>query len=1145
MTVQFHDPCFRDEEQQIDRLLAAYPLDERHRRQASRQAGDWVRRLREDDSATLLDKLFAEYGLNNAEGIALMCLAEALLRIPDKPTLDELIADKISGGHWQRHIGASESFFINSSTWGLLLGGKILQQKLTSHHDHHTHHSAILSKLLLHLGEPLIREITVKAVKLLAHKFVYAETIAQALKNAAGHPQRYSFDMLGEAALTAEQAQLYFERYYQALQAIADTASGDSPRHNHGISIKLSALHPRLEYLKTASIKADLRHKLNALLTLAMQGNVALTIDAEDFTRLALIRETLADLLHQPHLRTWQGFGSVIQAYGKWAEAEIDWYQQLAQTLNMTFSLRLVKGAYWDSEIKQAQRDNFPDYPVYTQKYNSDLSYLCCAVKLRQLQQFIYPQFATHNAHTLAYVSTLFADGGRYEVQRLFGMGQALHDLVQQQNITSRVYAPIGEHHDLLSYLVRRLLENGANQSFVSQLMNRDCSVEDIVQDPGERRRQHPRPALIKPDRIYGAARRNSAGWVLCREDSLTALRTQLEALQHKQWQATSLLVDTAPDSPRIAVKNPANYADQVGAYQELPVSSVAAAVQAAQPWQVSAAARRQILFQAAALMEARRVELYSILQRESGKVIADAIAEVREAIDFLRYYATQCQAAAGGIVCCISPWNFPLAIFSGQIAAALAAGNAILAKPAEHSNLIAHYTVSLFYEAGVPPPALQLLLGDGTTVGAALCRQPEITAAAFTGSLATAAQINQSMAAHGAPDYTLVAETGGINAMIIDSTALPNQAVEDIITSAFRSAGQRCSALRMLYVQEEVYEEYCTLLTGRMQTLAVDDPCRLETDIGPLISASARQEIADYVARRHTRILAPERASAAAIEQLNGNYFPPTLIAVNGIDELTQEVFGPVLHIAPFRAEQLMQVIKAINISGYGLTFAMHSRIDARLARVAEQMQAGNLYFNRDQIGAVVESQPFGGCGLSGTGPKAGGPNYLKAFARYPAASPAESESDMSTEFSAAALQAQINAAFVQRGKQRARQQPGITGEENLYSVSGRGIALCLGPGAERIAAQTRLCEQNGCVAVSVADGFPLPLLETLKGIDVVLYDAGGEALRRARQYLSRRSGAIIPLVWHSGQTYLLQREQHLCINTTSAGGDVKLLAE
>jgi RHH-type transcriptional regulator, proline utilization regulon repressor / proline dehydrogenase / delta 1-pyrroline-5-carboxylate dehydrogenase len=962
-------------------------------------------------SGSGLDAFLREYNLASREGVILMCLAEALLRIPDADTADRLIADKIPAGDWEEHLGDSDSLFVNASTWGLMLTGRIV--------DVGADVGPVRSwfgRLASRIGEPVARSALRQAMRIMGHQFVVGRTIEEALDAAAegeARAYRYSFDMLGEAALTRADAQTYFEKYCAAIVAVgarADTKGDIASRH--GISVKLSALHPRYEIAQRERVLAELGPRLLDLVRLARDADVGLTVDAEEAERLELSLELVETVLRSELTVGYAGFGLAVQAYQKRALPMLEWLVGRAREIGRRLTLRLVKGAYWDSEIKRAQERGLAGYPVFTRKVNTDVSYLAATRVLAAATDVIYPQFATHNAHTVAYVASLFEGTGRaFEFQRLHGMGEELYAQIVGEGEgrhPCRVYAPVGAHEDLLPYLVRRLLENGANTSFVNRIVDERLPPEKVITDPVtelDRLEAAAHPRIVLPDAIYGDTRPNSRGVNMADAAELASLKQACEAAVATEWRAAPLVDGKSGRGAVHEIANPANEAEIVGSVTHATEAhaerALASAVQAQPEWDaLHAVERAAILQRAADAFEAQRGALIARCVREAGKTLPDSIAEVREAVDFLRYYAAQARSdfatetalpgptgerntlrlRGRGVFACISPWNFPLAIFTGQVAAALAAGNAVLAKPAEQTPLTAALAIELLHEAGVPPSVLHFLPGEGGTLGPVLTRDPRLAGVAFTGSTDTARLIERNLAARPGPIATLIAETGGLNAMIVDSSALPEQVVLDAVNSGFNSAGQRCSALRVLLLQEEIAPRVETLLAGFMDELVIGDPALFETDVGPVIDREALAMLEAHAADivrgapwQHRRAVRMERA---------GRFFAPLAVELPDLRGVEREVFGPIVHIVRYRARDLDAVVDAVNAKGYGLTLGVHTRIDAVAQHIARRARVGNVYVNRNMIGAVVGVQPFGGMGLSGTGPKAGGPHYLHRFA-------------------------------------------------------------------------------------------------------------------------------------------------------------------
>ncbi len=1134
---------YGDEQETLTRLITLAGLNGDARARITANAADLVRTIRAQSDPGLMEVFLAEYGLSTEEGVALMCLAEALLRVPDADTMDALIEDKIAPSDWGRHLGQSSSSLVNASTWALMLTGRVLD-------DEEPGLSGILRGAIKRLGEPVIRTAVSRAMREMGRQFVLGETIANAMKRAAGMEAKgftYSYDMLGEAARTHADADRYHASYSRAIKAIADGCPHNDVRQNPGISVKFSALHPRYEVAQKQRVLHELVPKVTSLALEAKAAGMGFNVDAEEADRLSLSLDVIEAVASNPDLAGWDGFGIVVQAFGQRASHVIDWVHALAQKLNRRFMVRLVKGAYWDSEIKHAQVNGVEGFPVFSRKASTDVSYIANARKLLGMTDHLYPQFATHNAHTVAAVLEMGADKNSYEFQRLHGMGEQLHTIVMGQNQTRcRIYAPVGAHRDLLAYLVRRLLENGANSSFVNQIVDEDVAPEAVAADPfAEVETYLPAPAhpgLKSPNTLFAPERTNSTGWDLAHGPTLTDIDTARAPFADQVFTATPLLAGTAePEAPQDII-NPANPADTVGTIALASCADAETALAAAAPWAAPAPQRADILNRAADLYETHYGKLFALLAREAGKTLPDAVGELREAVDFLRYYAARAQgiaAPARGTFTCISPWNFPLAIFTGQISAALATGNAVLAKPAEQTPLIAHTAVQLLHEAGVPRSALQLLPGTGAVIGRALTSDPRVDGVAFTGSTATAQTIRRAMAAHMAPGTPLIAETGGLNAMIVDSTALPEQAIGDIVQSAFQSAGQRCSALRCLYVQEDIADKFEEMLFGAMQELAIAKPWHLSTDIGPLIDAQAHNAISAYVdaARGEDRVLWQAAAPT------DGHFLAPAALRVSGIHDMTREIFGPVLHIARYAAADLDQVIADINATGYGLTFGLHTRIDDRVQHVVERLHAGNTYVNRNQIGAIVGSQPFGGEGLSGTGPKAGGPTYLHRFTNSGRAPVIETPPQ--APLSIDALQQAINACLPQLSPFQTEDLPGPTGESNRLSHFMRAPILCMGPGQITAGTQAQQVEALGGCAVPVHGGVSPETLTQLTGFSAALYWGDADTARAYDLALANRDGAILPLITGQPDIGHTTLERHLCIDTTASGGNAALLAD
>ena len=1144
-----------DEDTALRALMESHEIPKSLRNETRRRAMELVNDIRKSSRPNILDGLLAEYGLSSPAGTALLRLAEALMRVPDTRTMDHLIADKLVNVDWREHRGRSDSPFVNLATLCLDLASRCQEGSTKAGVGGGTR------RALKRLSTPIVRIAVRRATELLAGRFVHGATIEGSIKRSARPERRgftHSYDMLGEAALTQEDADRFFEDYRNAIRALTPRCRSPDFRENPGISIKLSALHPRYELTQRDRVMTELSERTLILARMAKDARMGLNIDAEEADRLELSLDVIEQVLSDPGLAGWDGFGIVVQAYGKAAPHVIDFLHRLASSLDRRIMIRLVKGAYWDTEIKRAQVEGLPDFPVYTRKPATDVSYLCCVRKLLGMMDRIYPQFAGHNAHTVSAVLELAGEERDFEFQRIHGMGEPLHDkVIERLGTRCRIYAPVGEHRELLPYLARRMLENGANTSFVSQIASRDWTASEIAEDPFDaldRARESNLRPIRDPKYLFGTDRLNSRGWDLHNPETLENLNRLREPHRTGSWHRGPVLAaDHVPES-KVELRNPAFPASAVGTVSRATTAEVSAAIGAASAWEGTPADERgRILSRASDLYEERTGEFFALLCREAGKSLADAVAELREAVDFLRYYASEAARQDDrrplGLVACISPWNFPLAIFTGQVAGALAAGNGVLAKPATQTPLVAGLAVELLHEAGVPPNVLQFVPGSGQSVGGALVSDSRISGVAFTGSTETAHRINQAMANSLHPSSRLVAETGGLNAMIIDSTALPEQAIKDIISSSFQSAGQRCSALRMLYVQDAIYDRFTEMLFGAMDQLKIGDPWDVSTDVGPLIDEAARNEVAAHVegARAEGRLLKQCEVPD------EGHFVGPAVIRVDGINHLKEEVFGPVVHLASFDIRNLDLVVDSINACGYGLTFGLHSRIDARVNAVSERLKVGNIYVNRNQIGAVVGSQPFGGEGLSGTGPKAGGPDYVDAF-RFE--EPVQHGIPEGPVADPEAVQALLYRAVQPNSRHLSeRSLPGPTGEENRHSHWPRGTVLCLGPTAADAAEQAAFANAAGCPAVRVADGatgdlsvpgfLPRHELTKLSGFDVVVLWGPPEDIKAARQALAARTGPLIPLVAARNVTERCLLERHVCIDTTAAGGNATLYAE
>jgi len=1213
----------KPETELLPRLLELARISPAMQEKTQRLAGELASRLRLRKPAAgragLVQGLLQEYALSSQEGVALMCLAEALLRIPDAATRNALIRDKISQGEWNSHLGRSPSLFVNAATWGLLLTGKLVS----------THSEAGLNsklgKLIRQGGEPLIRKGVDLAMKMMGEQFVSGETIALALQQARKLEAQgfsYSYDMLGEAALTAEDAAGYLAAYEAGIHAIGAAAQGRSLYDSAGISIKLSALHPRYSRAQYQRVMSELYPVLLRLTLLARHYGIGLNIDAEESERLDLSLDLLERLCLAPELQGFDGIGFVIQAYQKRCVPVVAFLIELARRSQHRLMIRLVKGAYWDSEIKRAQQDGMTDFPVYTRKVHTDLSYLACARKMLAAPEEIYPQFATHNAQTLAAVYQL-ADPdryhfGQYEFQCLHGMGESLYEQVVGPTSEGklgricRIYAPVGSHQTLLAYLVRRLLENGANSSFVNQAADPSIAIEKLVEDPLETARNItaaegniglPHPAIALPPQLFGSLRINSLGFDLADESCLAELASAQQQAANDYSAGPMLARPSAGlrSSPH-PVFNPADRSNRLGLVQDADATDVdfalAAAAEFAPDWAAwPAVDRAAILERAADSMQAELLPLMILLMREAGKTAANAVSEVRETIDFLRYYASQIRACFDnethnplGPVLCISPWNFPLAIFTGQVAAALAAGNTVLAKPAEQTPLIAAQAVQLLWRAGLPHAALQLLPGQGETVGAQLAGDQRIQGLIFTGSTAVARILQRNLAGRLGPTgqpLPLIAETGGQNAMIVDSSALTEQVVNDVIVSAFDSAGQRCSALRLLCLQEDCADRVIAMLKGAIAEQRIGNPAILAVDIGPLIDAPAQSSILSHIAAMRAKghaVFQQGRLDATDLDQ--GSYLRPTLIEINAVSDLGGEVFGPVLHMLRYRRRDLSLLIEQINATGYGLTLGLHTRIDETIAQVVSRSQAGNQYVNRNMVGAVVGVQPFGGEGLSGTGPKAGGPLYLyrllasrpdDAMQRAIEWTDRQQDPRNKPQLMAGALfdlhawaHSQGRAGLAQACQdhavnscsQASVQLAGATGEDNRYSLQPRAQVLCLAQSEDDLLLQLAALLAVGSRALWPASAsamqglLPASVAARIDRVEdwrsgqaryqLVLHQGDDQSLRSVCKMMAEREGAIVSVQTSADGRWPLERlvfERSLSVNTAAAGGNASLM--
>ncbi|HHT7855661.1 bifunctional proline dehydrogenase/L-glutamate gamma-semialdehyde dehydrogenase PutA [Pasteurella multocida] len=1174
-----------DETTLVQKLLsdAEIPSDLQTKiQQLARKLVENVRNARQNASG--VDALMHEFSLSSQEGVALMCLAEALLRIPDKATADKLIRDKISKGNWRSHIGQSPSMFVNAAAWGLLITGKLV----STHSEQQL--SSSLTKLIAKGGEPLIRKGVEVAMRLLGKQFVTGETIEQAIKNGEKRFQqgfRYSYDMLGEAALTEEDAARYYQDYVDSIHAVGQRSSGLGVYAASGVSIKLSAIHPRYSLSQHQRVIDELYPKVKQLFLLAKQYDIGLNIDAEEADRLDISLDLVDRLLADPDLAHFNGIGLVVQAYQKRCTFVIDYLIEQARKHQHKIMVRLVKGAYWDSEIKRAQTDGAEGYPVFTRKVHTDVSYIACAKKLLAAQDVIYPQFATHNAQSLATVYHL-AQGKQFEFQCLHGMGETLYDQVvgkHNLNVQCRIYAPVGSYKTLLAYLVRRLLENGANSSFVNHIVDDSIPVEALILDPVQKAKEtegtmHPKTPL--PRDLFAGKRVNSKGYDLTDALQLQQLQNALTELSQNEYEAYPLLENTtAPTGKPRLVFNPAKRATLVGKVIDAREEDVEQAFENAlrhkDNWANTPVEQRAVILEKMAdLMEQHMPQLFDLAVREAGKTLNNAIAEVREAVDFCRYYAQEARKLGNenpprGIVVAISPWNFPLAIFIGEVCSALVTGNVVIAKPAEQTSLMAHFAVKLFQQAGLPIGVLQYLCGSGKVIGEKLVSDPRVDGVIFTGSTDTAKRINQNLAKNDKL-IPLIAETGGQNAMIVDSSALAEQVVVDVLNSAFDSAGQRCSALRVLYVQHDVAPHILTMLKGAMAELKVGNPQHLTTDVGPVIDEMAQKRLLQHIETMRTVAKDCYQVPVEPEMQQQGIFVPPTLFELENLHHLKHEVFGPVLHVVRFHASEFNQVIAQINSTGFGLTSGIHSRIDESINHWLEQVHAGNLYVNRNTVGAVVGVQAFGGRGLSGTGPKAGGPFYLQRLvhAKHWALTPLH----YNTPRDLSDLAAKVRSIFTKSEQapllslidQVAQCSPlnttfrmqGITGEENYLTFTPRSlIAIGNGPLAQQMQALIAVAAVGATAVISkysqlaayekrLADYLFVAEVEECEEISQLIVLDPITAKQKA-QYADR-PGAILTYVEQLDlalSLFPLLHEQAISINTTAAGGNASLMAE
>ncbi len=1229
----------------LELLLPLAQLPDQARSRVHKTALKYTQLLRTSSAnTTLVQDLLNEYALSTQEGVVLMCLAEALLRVPDKATANLLIRDKLVEGNWRSHLGRDASLFVNASAWGLLISGKLIN----CGHGDKPRKLNLLQKISSRLSEPVIRAALYRAIRMMGSQFILGCSIEEALNRAKQEEAkgyRYSYDMLGEAARTMNDADSHYQAYYDAIKQIGKLTPDKDPINGAGISVKLSALHPRYEFSQSERIHAELLPRLRSLAKLAKKFNIGLTVDAEDANRLNLYLDIIEEVFLDKELAGWEGFGIAVQSYLKSAILIIDWITDLCRTAQRKMMVRLVKGAYWDTEIKRSQVDGLDAYPVFTRKASTDVSFQACARRMLENRDLIYPQFATHNAYSVAYILEIAGNQKGFEFQRLHGMGEGLFDaLLQENRIPCRIYAPVGKHENLLAYLVRRLLENGANTSFVNNIADRSIAIEDLIEDPVAKVRgwaDVTNPHIPLPKDLYNGERINSKGIDLTDIPSLIALDRNIN-----RWCATQLMQPSKRLSPTISTSiNPADYREIVARIPLTPVieldNYLTLATRAFEGWSNTGVQTRALCLQNLAdALENRQDQLIAICIKEAGKTIKDAIAELREAIDFCRYYAAQaCKLNSSikiwgehgkleprGVILCISPWNFPLAIFLGQVSAALAAGNTVIAKPAESTRYIAQFTIELLDECGFPNNVVQLANCSGGDIAEHLLPDERIAGVMFTGSTQVGTIISRILANRPGTRVPLIAETGGQNCMVVDSTSLPEQVVDDVIASGFQSAGQRCSALRVLFLQEDIADRIIQMIIGAMQELRIGNPDKLRTDIGPLINAQALAALNTHV--DHMRGKAKLLYACELHDECDhGFFFAPHLYEINSIALLKEEVFGPVIHVIRYQAGTLTQVFDAINSTGFGLTAGIHTRIQLSANQAATAIKAGNIYINRNMVGAVVGTQPFGGHGLSGTGPKAGGPAYLLRLLKQPdggtnrsilfnsekngvvsesqyaqdrmikkmvqatqpwAEVPVKQRTNLVTSLATSLQQSNtLSSALLDQIKllsaQAIAQQhepiimPGPTGELNQLYSEPRGVLVILTHGKTDFATAIKqiasaLLTGNGVIhgLINHEDSWQLkkfmenaglasiyhqvrlnnqPMLEALilaQEIAGVAVSDPGAMARQIDTLLTRRQGALIPLIIESAGPALLQRfiiEKVVSTNTTAAGGNASLI--
>ncbi|MDB4038598.1 bifunctional proline dehydrogenase/L-glutamate gamma-semialdehyde dehydrogenase PutA [Candidatus Thioglobus sp.] len=1177
----------------LDQLKLSEKTDVYQRIDFQKKTSNLIKDLRTSNQPDLLSLFISEYNLTSDEGLSLMTLVEAFLRVPDNKTRDKLFIDKVARKGWTRHIGGSKSSMVNIATIALSIADRMIA------HGSNKEIKNRIKKALEILSRPGIRFSANNVMQFFAKQFVYAENIKTAIKSSKAKNGLYSFDMLGEAAWTMADADKYFLSYKNALIEIGKHRQSKNVFEADGISVKLSALHPKYDFMHRERVLSELLPRIIELVIIAQKYNIGINIDAEEAERLDLSLDVIDRIMGSIANTSWQGFGVVVQAYQKRSPYVIDWLHQSCKKYDLKIMVRLVKGAYWDSEIKKAQVMGEVDYPVFTKKINTDYSFLVCAQKLLLMRNFIYPQFASHNAHSLVSVCEIAGDNVGFEVQRLHGMGESLHIHIKNKyDVLSRVYAPIGSHKELLAYLMRRLLENGANSSFINHLFDENIKPESLAIDvfsEVEKDTNNTHSKIPLPKDIFKDTRKNSSSIMLTEQNEVDLLFQSQEPWLRKKWQAKSMISGIVlEDSKQEEVKNPSDTADIVGSLLYANDSQLDHCLISAQnvfnlnshePGRILESLNR-----AAELYEENQFELMALAMREAGKTYQDAIDEVREAVDFLRYYSNLARKVllnkrkAMGVFVCISPWNFPLAIFTGQVAAALASGNVVIAKPAESTSLIAYRASELLIEAGIPLGVFQLCLGKGSDVGSYLTSSSIISGVAFTGSSAVAKKIKHNLVKNGNPEARVIAETGGLNAMVVDSTALCEQVTRDVIDGAFKSAGQRCSALRILMIQEECFDETLKMIQGAMMELRIGNSKHLSTDCGPVINHDAQVKLQGYIekCRKRNQIIGEIQCDLQT-----GYYVTPTIINLKSIDEINEEFFGPILHVISYKSNELESMIDQLNAKGFGLTFGIHSRIDKQVEEITSRVNAGNVYVNRNQIGAVVGSQPFGGEGLSGTGPKAGGPSSLHGYSQSISSTSATDYKLTlygNTEINNLKMPSlslskdliskmQNNFSFIESdffdflhdeiAKYTTKiALPGPTGESNSIRYKPKGTVLCLGPTAIDALKQTLLSLALGSSVISliqedeynslIALGFGKeniyrlvngPSLRLMKSesYKVILFFGN---LMSVEKLIVNRHSAITPVMSSLYETWQLFNERVITEDTTASGGNANLLA-